>query len=292
MVRWRNQLQNGVFNHSFKFVFVKLLLSIYLLFYIFDYCGLIIKLKEKDYFTKFDFPILGDIDFFIHELDHGLRPSTTPYNNHNYTLLINNPYKCDVNPNEKDGDDDDAVIKHSKIYLVILVKSAIPNFERRDSIRRSWGREEQFQHIHTRTVFLLGFSNDKEAQQNVFQEDKKYQDLIQGDFIDVYFNNTIKTLMGFQWAFKFCDKSDYYLFVDDDYYVSTKNLLLFLKSPSKYEEYAKMTNHQTQNIYKTDLLYHGEWCSLALEQKKILNFTNLLIFINQFCMGHLRDIFI
>jgi len=31
----------------------------------------------------------------------------------------------------------------------------------------------------------------------------------------------------------------YYAFIDDDYYVSTKNMLLFLKNPSNYPSYLK-----------------------------------------------------
>ena len=105
-------------------------------------------------------------------------------------------------------------------------------------------------------IFLLQldrlFFHDK-----VSKEHGKHKDIIQGDFTDAYFNNTIKTLMSLQWAYKYCDNSRYYLFVDDDYYVSNKNLLLFLKNPSKYEDYIKMSNLSEQNDYKNDLSFYG-----------------------------------
>lgn len=68
-------------------------------------------------------------------------------------------------------------------------------------------------------------------------ESKNYGDIVQADFIDNYFNNTIKTMMGFNWIVKYCPNSSFYLFSDDDMYVSIKNLLRFVRNPSHYPEY-------------------------------------------------------
>ena len=50
-------------------------------------------------------------------------------------------------------------------------------------------------------------------------------------------SNTIKTMMGIQWARKFCPRSKFYFFSDDDMYVSTKNVLRFVRNPTRYPEY-------------------------------------------------------
>ena len=98
---------------------------------------------------------------------------------------------------------------------------------------------------------LEGFlrANNLQKKDLYQKENDKYHDMIQGDFKDNYYNNTLKTLMGLKWAYLFCE-SDYYLFADDDYYISTKNLLLFLKDPIKYEEYSDTTTIAAQTYYK------------------------------------------
>jgi hypothetical protein len=59
-------------------------------------------------------------------------------------------------------------------------------------------------------------------------EYEKYGDIVQQNFYDSYYNNTIKTLMGIRWAVDYCSKSKFYLFVDDDFYVNPNLLIKFL----------------------------------------------------------------
>ena len=84
-----------------------------------------------------------------------------------------------------------------------------------------------------------------------------YNDLIQVDVIENYYNITYKTLMGLRWANDNCFNAKYFLFIDSDYYLSVKNLLLFVWNPSKYEEYTdKHKVNATWN--RTDLFYEGK----------------------------------
>ena len=68
-------------------------------------------------------------------------------------------------------------------------------------------------------------------------EATKYKDIVQGDFLDTYFNNTLKSMMGLRWAAEQCPTARFYFFVDDDYYVSTRNVLRFLRNPVNYPAY-------------------------------------------------------
>lgn len=110
--------------------------------------------------------------------------------------------------------------------ITILVKSAVANVRRRDAIRRTWGYEARFSDVQLRRVFLLGTA--EEGQKDVAWEAREHGDILQGDFVDAYFNNTLKTMLGMRWASEHFNRSDFYLFVDDDYYVSMKNVLRFL----------------------------------------------------------------
>ena len=58
--------------------------------------------------------------------------------------------------------------------------------------------------------------------------------IVQGDFDDTYFNNTVKTAMGLRWAVESCARSRFYMFVDDDYYVSNRNVLAYLHNSVNY----------------------------------------------------------
>jgi len=124
-------------------------------------------------------------------------------------------------------------------FQVFVVKSAIPNAERRASIRQTWGYERRFSDVAVRTVFLLGSSSSHSATEMaaVERESIQHGDIVQGDFIDTYYNNTIKTMMGLRWAAEMCPTSRFYMFVDDDYYVSTRNLLRFVRNPLNYPRY-------------------------------------------------------
>ena len=91
----------------------------------------------------------------------------------------------------------------------------------------------------------------------IMKENSKYNDLIQVDVIDNYYNISFKTLMGLRWAYENCINGKYFLFIDNDYYLSVNNLLLFLRNPSKYEEYTnKHKDDATCN--RTDLYNEGK----------------------------------
>ena len=124
--------------------------------------------------------------------------------------------------------------------LVIIVKSAVQNFDSRDAIRLTWGDEYQIHNQNITTVFLLGSrGDDLLLMKEVSKESVKYKDIILGDFEDEYFSNTLKTMMGHKWAVENCDKAKHFLFVDDDYFVSVKNLVTFINGyDSNRELYA------------------------------------------------------
>ncbi len=100
----------------------------------------------------------------------------------------------------------------------------------------------RFSDVVIKTVFLLGSPsptdpNAKKLQEKIKDEYDEFGDIVQGDFIDSYYNNTIKTMMGLRWSVDICPKARFYGFFDDDYYVSTRNMLRFLRNPVNYPGY-------------------------------------------------------
>lgn len=118
----------------------------------------------------------------------------------------------------------------SNTTLLLVVKSALNHRSRRDAIRQTWGQEDRFPGVALRRVFMVGVdSKDPSVQDALNSEQAINGDLVQAEFQDAYFNNTIKTMLSFRWILEQCPNVQWFLFVDDDYYVSAKNLIEFVK---------------------------------------------------------------
>ncbi|KOC60281.1 Beta-1,3-galactosyltransferase brn [Habropoda laboriosa] len=192
-----------------------------------DFFGAFTHFFEITYDSNFVYPYEGDVHEFVNALRHNEKPAIDPINEYKYKFVINNPQKC-------------IDTAYNTFRVVYVVKSAIENFERRLTIRNSWGFENRFFDVPARTIFMLGVHpHDDELQARVKIEAAKYKDVIQADFIDSYYNNTIKTMMSFKWLVKHCPNSKFYMFVDDDIYVSVKNVLRFVRNPANYPDYLK-----------------------------------------------------
>lgn len=204
-----------------KYITVTVLLIITL-----QYFGVFTHVFELDFYRHFHYPLEGDIQKYVLQLRNVEVPDVAPINMYNYTFISSCNKKC--MENDYSG----------KLRLVYIVKSAVNHFDRRLAIRSSWGFEKRFSDVPIRTVFLLGVNpKNVDLQIGIEKEQQKYGDIVQADFIDSYFNNTIKTMMGFKWAVTVCPNSKFYMFSDDDMYISTKNVLRFIRNPTQYPEY-------------------------------------------------------
>lgn len=199
--------------------------------FVLNYFGAFTHVFEEDFYTKFRYPLEGDIPYFVNQVRHNHQPDVPPLNTYNFSLLYNPSEKC---TKKDDGSD------QTPPEVVFLVKSAISHFKRRNAIRSSWGYERRFSDVVMRTVFLLGVTsgdNANEHQSLVDIEAGNFGDIVQAQFVDTYFNNTLKTMSGIRWAAEFCRSARYFMFVDDDYFVSAKNILRYLKNPVRYPHY-------------------------------------------------------
>ncbi|KAK3099591.1 hypothetical protein FSP39_006631 [Pinctada imbricata] len=112
--------------------------------------------------------------------------------------------------------------RKSRIYILSIVKSRVNNFKLRQAIRETWGKRAS--NRSNVLIFSLGLSSDTLVQKLVKREITTYGDILQGNFIDNYFNNTIKTTMEIRWAGRICKHSRFVLLVDDDVIVNFQNL--------------------------------------------------------------------
>ena len=118
--------------------------------------------------------------------------------------------------------------------LIILVKTSVQNFEARQVIRQTWGDMTRYRNFSTEIVFMVGWSSSDEIEEAVFEEHKQHGDILQGGFRENYYNLTIKVQMGLHWLHNHCNHFKYSVFIDDDVYLSPKNLLRYLINPNQY----------------------------------------------------------
>ncbi|XP_017045999.1 beta-1,3-galactosyltransferase brn [Drosophila ficusphila] len=190
-----------------------------------DYCGLLTHLHELDFERHFHYPLKDD------------RVGTSGISKFAYLRMPS--FTAEIQGDQPPR-------------LTLLIKSAVSNVQRREAIRRTWGYEGRFSDVHLRRVFLLGTTTHG-GEKDIAWESREHGDILQADFIDAYFNNTLKTMLGMRWASEHFNRSDFYLFVDDDYYVSAKNVLKFLgRGRSSHQPELLFAGH----VFQTSPLRH------------------------------------
>nr|VZI05041.1 unnamed protein product [Spirometra erinaceieuropaei] len=148
--------------------------------------------------------------------------------------------------------------------LVVIVKSAVHNFEDRQAFRRFYAhlrKESSVKPPYRKgVVFVVGLPTS--ASSNSFQRDgfnsslpgragnslvnignrraqirtrlehemREHNDLIVGDFEDTYYNMSVKMHHTFVWAARFCRERPAFMFLDDDIGFNEKRLQAVLSS--------------------------------------------------------------
>ncbi|XP_029011870.1 UDP-GlcNAc:betaGal beta-1,3-N-acetylglucosaminyltransferase 7, like [Betta splendens] len=133
-----------------------------------------------------------------------------------FPMLINHPEKCA---------DTDA-------HLLMVIKSVIEQHDRREAVRKTWGEERTVNGKKIKTLFLLGTpapgKDTKNLQKLIEYEDRIYGDILQWDFMDTFFNLTLKEVNFLKWFDIFCPGIQFIFKGDDDVFVNTENLLDFI----------------------------------------------------------------
>lgn len=106
--------------------------------------------------------------------------------------------------------------------LVIIIMSAPTHLEARMAIRQTWGHFGQRSDISI--LFMLGATLDSRVETILKKEQKTYNDVIRGKFLDSYSNLTLKTISTLEWVDSYCSKVKYILKTDDDMFINVPRL--------------------------------------------------------------------
>uniref|UniRef100_A0A8C5LY18 Hexosyltransferase n=1 Tax=Leptobrachium leishanense TaxID=445787 RepID=A0A8C5LY18_9ANUR len=120
--------------------------------------------------------------------------------------------------------------KENPPFLVVLITTTHGLKEARMAIRQTWGKARTINDKNVVAFFLLGTSasGDQNDQATLVEEHNTYHDIIQRDFTDVYYNLTLKTIMGLDWLHHFCPQATFAMKTDTDMYINPFNLVYLL----------------------------------------------------------------
>ncbi|XP_059399575.1 beta-1,3-galactosyltransferase 2-like [Carassius carassius] len=138
----------------------------------------------------------------------------------NYHFILDEPDKC----------------SQWDPFLVLMVPVAPHQVEARNAIRSTWGNESSVQGKAVLTLFLVGLTGGPEAQQKLEEESRQHRDLVQSNFVDSYFNLTIKTMVIMDWLATHCPQAAYAMKIDSDMYIGLENLMSLLLAPNTPRE--------------------------------------------------------
>ncbi|XP_066468784.1 beta-1,3-galactosyltransferase 2-like [Tiliqua scincoides] len=152
----------------------------------------------------------------------------------NYTFHLNEPNKC----------------LERTPFLVLLVITEPKDVAKRHAIRQTWGNENLVPGISILRLFLTGVHPifGSPVQKHLEEESALYRDIIQQDFIDTYYNLTLKTLMGMEWISKFCPSATYVMKADSDIFLNVDYLMSQLLQPHLPPKKNYMTGYVKLNV--------------------------------------------
>lgn len=156
--------------------------------------------------------------------------------NRQFDLLINQPKKCRRTPGGP--------------FLLIAIKSLVEDFDRREIVRKTWGREGLVNGAQVQRLFLLAVPKNKTAlptwESLVRQESLMYRDILLWDFLDTFFNLTLKEIHFLHWANEFCRNTKFIFKGDADVFVNVENIISFLD------------NHDaSEDLFVGDIIYNA-----------------------------------
>jgi hypothetical protein len=143
--------------------------------------------------------------------------------------VLNPEFKINLQINLEPND----LCKFKSKFLFIYIFTPVKSFTKRQLIRNTWANKS-LNLFDFNLVFIIGKTNDSNNKSNIDKllhlEQQKYNDLIQGNFIDSYRNLSYKSLIAWKWIKNNCNKASYIIKLDDDVFLNIFKLKQILNN--------------------------------------------------------------
>ncbi|XP_053178967.1 N-acetyllactosaminide beta-1,3-N-acetylglucosaminyltransferase 3-like [Scomber japonicus] len=158
-----------------------------------------------------------------------------------FPMLLDIPDKCG------------GVDGSAEVFLFLVIKSSPVNYERREVLRKTWAKERLHNGVWIRRIFISGTMDagfEKERLNKLLEvEHREYNDILQWDFSDSFYNLTLKQILFLEWMDRNCPNARFLLNGDDDVFANTDNMVEYLQSLKDNNGSKHLfTGHLIQNV--------------------------------------------
>ncbi|XP_035796831.1 N-acetyllactosaminide beta-1,3-N-acetylglucosaminyltransferase 3-like [Amphiprion ocellaris] len=120
------------------------------------------------------------------------------------------------------------------IFLLLVIKSSPVNYARREVLRKTWAKERLQNGVWIRRIFIAGTTGEgyeKNTLNKLLEIEKlEYNDILQWDFNDTFYNLTLKQVLFLEWMDTNCPNVRFLMNGDDDVLAHTDNMVDYLKN--------------------------------------------------------------
>lgn len=166
------------------------------------------------------YPLHVNMTDIIQQYDTKGFANITPINTYEFPYIISPIHVCSGS---------------AAIQAICIVKTSVDHAIKRNAIRETWASRERFPTI--RVIFSMGIPKEAKMLLTLQEESVAFKDILLVDFVDDYYNLTLKTMTSLNWVMKHCSWATYAITVDDDIYVAPDLLLSYINNlaPNKAE---------------------------------------------------------
>ncbi|XP_072044770.1 beta-1,3-galactosyltransferase 5-like [Amphiura filiformis] len=125
-------------------------------------------------------------------------------------------------------------VDEPEVFLLTLIFSWPSDFGYRFTLRRTWLAHNNVKGYRTVSLFVLGRHENETLQEQIVQESLDYHDIIQGDFIDSFRNQSYKLLMGLRWVSSYCQYAKFIMKLDNRTLPVYSNIVPQLENTSEH----------------------------------------------------------
>jgi hypothetical protein len=177
----------------------------------------------------------------IFSIGNFFNTNKSPDNVHAFKVTLN-PYPAYIPeclPDSKNG-----------LLLLAFIIIGPDFFDKRTTLRETWANQTFSDPNDLRAFFVVGKTTNKSVNDRINLEFEKYHDIIQEDYIDSYYNLTIKVLGAFKWMSEYCPRSKYVLRINDHMQVNTFAMIRYLRNlPNTIQSGSNSSGHYKNTIW-------------------------------------------
>ncbi|KAL4230567.1 hypothetical protein ACF0H5_010946 [Mactra antiquata] len=104
--------------------------------------------------------------------------------------------------------------------ILVYFNSRWDNFMKRRRLRSTWASRTIFKQHNVKFMFVLGKPSDINDVIRLKNEQRLHDDIIMGDFVDSYYNLTLKSIVAIHFVKTYCTSVKFIIKSDDDIFVN------------------------------------------------------------------------